>query len=276
MARSDVQAAVDQLYAAPLEEFVPERTRLAKELRAEGDKTAAAELAKLPKPTAAAWALNHVAREDPDAVAEWLEAAEGLRDASMHASEVGGDALRAAMAAHRDATGRLTAAVRERSRPSGRALSGPMLERVRTLLQAATADPRHAELLRAGRVTEEKTPPPLMLEPAPQRPRKRRAAASPRRAPKRDREAEERAKRRAELEGRAAALEQEIEGLRAEAARRADSASAAAERLEDARRALRRTESEAAAAHDASKDAERAAAAAERELRQLRARLGTG
>ncbi|MCW3066422.1 MAG: hypothetical protein JWN32_3594, partial [Solirubrobacterales bacterium] len=37
-----------------------------------------------------------------------------------------------------------------------------------------------------------------------------------------------------------------------------------------------RTESEAAAAHDASKDAERAAAAAERELRQLRARIGTG
>ncbi|MCW3062993.1 MAG: hypothetical protein JWN32_165, partial [Solirubrobacterales bacterium] len=63
MARSDVQAAVDQLYAVPLEEFVPERTRLAKELRAQGEETAAAELAKLPKPTAAAWALNHVARE---------------------------------------------------------------------------------------------------------------------------------------------------------------------------------------------------------------------
>src|SRR5918995_5734861 len=42
-------AAVDQLHAAPLEDFVAERKRLAKELRGAGERDAAAKLAKLPK-----------------------------------------------------------------------------------------------------------------------------------------------------------------------------------------------------------------------------------
>ena len=62
MASGALQAAIDRLYGVPLEDFVPERTRAAKELRASGEKDAAKRLAKLPKPTAASWALNHVAR----------------------------------------------------------------------------------------------------------------------------------------------------------------------------------------------------------------------
>jgi hypothetical protein len=151
---TDLQTAVDQLHAVPLEDFVAERKRLAKELRSGGDRDAAAELAKLPKPSAPAWALNHVAREEPAAVADWLEATGALRDASAHADRSSGDALRAAMAAHRDATRQLLATVRDRARPNGRALTEPMLDRVRDLLQAATADEARAELLRAGRAVE--------------------------------------------------------------------------------------------------------------------------
>jgi hypothetical protein len=151
---TDLQTAVDQLHAVPLEDFVAERKRLAKELRSGGDRDAAAELAKLPKPSAPAWALNHVAREEPAAVADWLEATGALRDASAHADRSSGDALRAAMAAHRDATRQLLATVRDRARPNGRPLTEPMLDRVRDLLQAATADEARAELLRAGRAIE--------------------------------------------------------------------------------------------------------------------------
>jgi hypothetical protein len=151
---TDLQTAVDQLHAVPLEDFVAERKRLAKELRSGGDRDAAAELAKLPKPSAPAWALNHVAREEPAAVADWLEATGALRDASAHADRSSGDALRAAMAAHRDATRQLLATVRDRARPNGRPLTEPMLDRVRDLLQAATADEARAELLRAGRAVE--------------------------------------------------------------------------------------------------------------------------
>src|SRR5215218_9414738 len=151
---TDLQDAVDQLQAVPLEDFVAERKRLAKELRSAGDRDAAAELAKLPKPSAPAWALNHVAREEPAAVADWLGATGALRDASTHADRSSGDALRAAMAAHREATRQLLATVREQARPNGRPLTEPMLDRVRDLLQAATADEARAELLRAGRAIE--------------------------------------------------------------------------------------------------------------------------
>ena len=146
--------AVDHLYAVPLEEFVKERTRLSRELRKQ-DRSAAAELAKLPKPSAPAWALNHIAREDPEAMGEWLGTADALREASNRAAELGGDTVRGAMGAHRESTRRLTEVVREQARPGGKELSEAMLRRVTTLLQAATADEEVAERLRAGRITED-------------------------------------------------------------------------------------------------------------------------
>ena len=232
MADADLEAAIEQLYAVPLDEFVAERKRLARELRSSGARPAAAEVAKLAKPTAPAWALNLVAREDPDAVDQWLATADGLRDASANAAEVGGDALRAAMAAHRTATGDLIALVRERARPGGRALSEPMVDRVRALLQAATVDPGQAERLRAGRVSEDEA---AAGEPAPPRAKRAGGEAAPAAAPRAkraggeaaldraaqaaEREAAERAERHAELERRVAEAADEAERLTAAAAR---------------------------------------------------------
>lgn len=302
---TDIETAVDRLHAVPLEDFVAERKRLAKELRAAGDRDSAAELAKLPKPSAPAWALNHVAREEPAVVGEWLDAAEALRDASSHAGG-GGDALRAAIGAHRDATRRVLGVVREQARPNGRALSEPMLDRVRELLQAATADPARAELLRAGRVFEgdDDEPPPLpepadgerASKPAASKASKDRASterASTERASKArasterastqrastERAAEERAEReaaaRAELERLVAGAEERLGELRAAADERADAAELAGERLEEARRTLHRSESEAAAARQAAEEAAEAAEQAERELRKLSAKLSS-
>src|SRR5918999_1573786 len=115
-----IEEAVDKLHAAPLEEFVAERKRLAKELRGAGEREAAAELAKFPKPTPPAWALNHLAREEPETVAEWLDAAAGLRAATENAGRSSGDAVRAAIGAHREATRALLAAGRDRAPPNGR------------------------------------------------------------------------------------------------------------------------------------------------------------
>jgi hypothetical protein len=289
MAQGKAQAARDRLQAVPLEAFVAERTRLAKELRADGDRSAAEEVAKLGKPTAAAWALNHVAREHAGEVEEWLEAATALRDASTHPAEVGGDELRAAMAAHRAATARLTDVVRDHAQPGGRPLSEPMLDRVRTLLHSATADARVAERLRAGQVTEEPAPTDARAEPeppgedtpaAPEPARKRTTAKPRRRPPERDAQAEARAERdaradrRAELERRVAAASEQVERLGDEAARRAEEARAAAERLDDARRTQHRAESESESAHAAAGAAGKALAGAEDELRELRAQLG--
>src|SRR5579864_1516338 len=92
-----------ELYGVDLDRFVMQRGELAKRLRAEGDRERAAEVAKLRKPPATAWALNQVARQRPGLVAELLDSGAGLR-AAMDAA-VRGDAsgVREAESRHRRA-----------------------------------------------------------------------------------------------------------------------------------------------------------------------------
>jgi hypothetical protein len=296
-------ADADRLYAVPLEDFVEERKRLARELRTAGDRAAAAEVAKLPKPTPPAWALNLLAREEPEAVEAWLDAAETLRRESARPTA----GLREAMSSHRDATRALVALARERARPGGRALSAPMLERVRELLQAATVDAAQAEALRGGRVVEGADASgdvaavtPALGDGANDRIEAtatggrggtagRRGAAAAKRAAGEERAerrraaearaaekaAAERAERVAALERNVAEAEAKAERLRDRAAELELAAQAADERLDEARRTLKRTESEAAAAHDAAREAAAATASAERDARRLARQLGS-
>src|SRR5690242_7776649 len=71
--------ATDELYGADLDDFGTERARLAKELRAEGRQADAAALAKLRKPTVAAWVLNQLARRNRREVDLLLHAGHRLR-----------------------------------------------------------------------------------------------------------------------------------------------------------------------------------------------------
>ena len=265
---SDRDDAADHLQAVPLEDFVAERARLAKALRKAGDREGAAALAKLPKPTPPAWALNHFAREQPEAMGAWLDVAAALRDESA----APGSGLREAMAAHRQATGELVKAVREQAKPNGRTLSEPMVERVRALLQAALADAEQADRLRAGRIAEGDDDAGL-AEPDPEAAARARKRREERSAADAEREAEREAERRAELEQRVEEAREEHERLAAEADEREGAAAEAAERLEEAQRTLHRSESEAAAADEAARDARSAAGDAERALETLTAQL---
>ena len=56
---------VDELYGLDPGEFVAARNALAKQIKAGGDKARGAEVAKLPRPSIVAWALNQAARRDP-------------------------------------------------------------------------------------------------------------------------------------------------------------------------------------------------------------------
>jgi hypothetical protein len=276
VARDKLQDAIDQLYGAPLDVFVSERKRLAGDLRKGGEPEAAEQLVKLAKPTAAAWALNNVAREDPAAVEHWLDATSALRSAAEDPGRVGGDALRAAMGAQRTATGQLIDVVRDRAQPGGRTLSPAMLDRVRGLLHAATADQGVAERLRAGRLTEEKeaeVPTPAASSTRPVRSTPTKVSKKPARPAEPDPEAAARAARRADLKRQMTAAREQIRRLRREATRTETAARSAEERREDARRALRRSESEARAARESAKEASAAADAAEQELERLEALL---
>jgi hypothetical protein len=142
--------AVDHLYAADLDAFVAERTRLARVLREAGDRSASEHVAKLKKPTVAAWALNRLARERRRDVDLLLDAGHRLRQAQ---EGVVGGADRAsfekAQTTQREALRRLT---QQASQLLGGA-SPLVLSQISGTLRAAAVSEEGRELLARGRFT---------------------------------------------------------------------------------------------------------------------------
>lgn len=145
----------DDLYALPLEEFIPARDALAREIRKAGDRETAARVAKLTKPTPAAWTANQVAREQPDVIAALLDAGAALRAAQDAALAGGGaETLRTATQAERRAVDEVMR-VAVALKPGGKPLSRTMADRLRTTLHAAAGDPDLRAALSAGRLVGE-------------------------------------------------------------------------------------------------------------------------
>ena len=134
------------------------REALARRLRAERRRDEAKEVHALRKPSRAAWAINHVAREEPQLAAEAVAAGDALREAQLALAGSGGpDALRAAASAQRAAVDRFSQAARETL--AGAGLSGEdLLGRIGETLLAAATDPDLAERVGAGRVVKEQAP----------------------------------------------------------------------------------------------------------------------
>ncbi len=142
--------AADPLYALPPAEFVAARAALAKELRAAGDKDVAAVVAKLRRPSPTAYALNQVARQEPEVLAAALDARLALKEAT-----VAGEDVRDATTADREATRALVAAARAALGTDDAALA----QRVTATVLAAIVDEEVAADLRAGRLTAEQASP---------------------------------------------------------------------------------------------------------------------
>ena len=103
-----MDAVVDGLYALDPGEFVAARNELARRLRKEGQKQLAGEVAKLRRPSPAAWAVNQLARRHGDELERLVRAGEELRAAQERALAGGAPAeLRQATRARREAVGRL-------------------------------------------------------------------------------------------------------------------------------------------------------------------------
>jgi hypothetical protein len=77
----DVQKALDALYGARPSAFVALRKKLATELKSAGDRDASTAVLAARRPTATAWAMNHVVRENPKVMARFLDAVSALRGA---------------------------------------------------------------------------------------------------------------------------------------------------------------------------------------------------
>ncbi|HEY1812235.1 MAG TPA: hypothetical protein VGG74_07745 [Kofleriaceae bacterium] len=232
-----------ELDRAPFDAFVATRDRLVGELKAAGDKAAAAALAKRKRPTISAWAVNQLwwhARAELEAL---IATAQRLRTGEL-----------AEAAAYRDHLAKLRARAAELLAADGHPANEPVLRRIVATLSAIAAaggfDPDPPGALVADRdppgfdalamPAPRESPPAPVHAPAPA-PAKKPAHDAEREAKQR---AEHEAKHRAEREARERAqLERELHAARehadklAKAAARARDALAAAETELDAARA---------------------------------------
>jgi hypothetical protein len=144
--------ALDDLYAAPFERFVPLRKELSARLRSAGDVSGGRQVAAASKPTRTAWALNQVARRHPEMVA-----AISLSRQSASAAQKGGDssAVRDLARQYRDTIGGVVRAVRAILATDGVTLSATQARRVGETLQALASDEGELEKLTTGRLTRD-------------------------------------------------------------------------------------------------------------------------
>ncbi|MGZ4715368.1 MAG: hypothetical protein ACXWCB_01575 [Acidimicrobiales bacterium] len=168
----------DDLYGLDPAEFIAARDRLARRLRADGRRDEASEVKKLRRPPQSTWALNLLARTDPDRIDAVLAAATALRDALAD----GGADRRAAQADYRDAIDSAVAAASELADVTG----DDMRTRIRTNLLAAGVDEDLAVRLQHGTLPDDQEAPGFGGTPTigPIAPRADRPARPPRTAPR--------------------------------------------------------------------------------------------
>jgi hypothetical protein len=148
--RTDLDEALDALYAAPLEGFVAARDAAARQAADVGDRLGAERVKRLPKPSVAAWVINHVARDHRADVAALTAVGDELRAATQDRDR---GRIRALDHLRRERTDALVRAVREAGEVGGRPVSAAVLDRLTETLTAAVMDADAAAVVRAGRLS---------------------------------------------------------------------------------------------------------------------------
>lgn len=145
-----IDDVADELYLARPDEFVPARDDAVARAKEQGDKDLARAIARLRRPTKAAWLANLLARKRADQLAALLSLAGDLADAQR---TLDGSALRA-LSSQRS---RLVAAMaREAGRlayEAGDSAGESVLRELQGILEAGLADPGVADEIRSGRLT---------------------------------------------------------------------------------------------------------------------------
>ncbi|MFD6680886.1 coiled-coil domain-containing protein [Micromonospora parva] len=142
---------VQQLYRTPPDRFVAAREAAVAQARRAGDPATARELARLRRPTVAAWLVNLLAIRRPELVADLVQLADALRSAQR---ELRGPKLRELSAQRRAVVGALVAEVRKlaAAEPDAPPANRLPLAEVEATLNAAFSDVEVAEQVRAGRL----------------------------------------------------------------------------------------------------------------------------
>lgn len=146
-----VKTASD-LYGLPLEEFTAQRNELVKRLKAAGEKDEAARVARLRKPSTAAWAVNQLVRTQSKRVKALFEAGDAVAQAQAKGQA---DKLREAAAEQREELAGLMDRAEGLLDAEGRSLAASVLERVGETLRAAAIDLESRAQVEAGCLTRE-------------------------------------------------------------------------------------------------------------------------
>jgi hypothetical protein len=145
----DLDSVADELYALPVDEFIPTRTARVKEARAAKDRDLAAAIGALRKPSTSAWVVNLLARERADLVDQLLELAEALRSAQ---DTLSGPELRALSTQRHRVVASIVGEARKLAARQGVRVSDSVERELEATFDAALADPTAADAVRSGRL----------------------------------------------------------------------------------------------------------------------------
>jgi hypothetical protein len=149
MATDALTAAADELYALVPEEFTAARNARAKDAKVD-DTALGQRIGEFRKPSPAAWILNQLVRDQPDAVDELLDLGADLRDAQAAGD---GRTLTTVGAERRQLIAGLLRQATHIADAADRSPSRAVLDEVEQTLIAATVDEAAGEALRTGRLT---------------------------------------------------------------------------------------------------------------------------
>lgn len=282
-----LQAAADELYGLPPEQFTAARDDFAARLRKAGERELAVAVRELRRPSVPAWLVNLLVRHRAAGLDRLLETGDQLRSAMASGA---GDDVRRLSNDRRSAVGALVTGIEELA---DRPVTPAVLDDVVATLEAATADHTAATAVRSGRLVRALhyagfgELPDLsgavgLAPAAPSKPRRATPSPAATKASAAERRSAERAAQeaagaaddaqrayelRAAQQAQARAGVESAEGAVSEAAARLENAQA---ELATARHREKAAESEAAAAHRSARAAHAAAEVARRHLADVR------
>ncbi|MGM0928235.1 MAG: hypothetical protein ACQEXN_00810 [Actinomycetota bacterium] len=147
----DLESAARELYALLPGEFTAARNAKAKEATQDGDKALAARLRSLPKPTAAAWLLNMMARHRRDEIDGVIELGAAMSQAQQ---ELDPGQMRALGDQRRGLLSAMAQSGRQLADDLGHPVSPAVATEVEQTLRAAMSDPTAGAALASGLLTE--------------------------------------------------------------------------------------------------------------------------
>lgn len=153
MAREDdehaaaLEEAAEELYASTPGDFMGTRAELVARARTAGDRALATAIAKLRKPSTAAWLVNLLAYEAADELGTLLDLGVAMRKAQ---SRLSGAELRTLTQQRHQVVRSLAVRAHHLASERGERVSRTVLDQVGDTLLAALADPDVAEQVRGG------------------------------------------------------------------------------------------------------------------------------